>query len=147
MGAVFVHGRRLRLQGVALVHGRLSLFVFMGLHLCSWAGIFVRGRSPSFMGIHVRWWATAFVHGQSCHLCGVVVGVRVRLWVVVIVGGRAIGGAQWWGVGGVWWPAVGVWWWVLMAVCGGLVVWWCHCCGCVEGPDGACSGCRFLSLC
>ena len=64
------------------------------------------------------------------------------------MGSRAIGGAQWWGVGGVWWPAVGVWlWWVLVAVCGGLVMWWRHCCGCVEGPDGACSGWRFLLLC
>ena len=66
---------------------------------------------------------TAFIHGRSCHLCGVVVGVRVRLWVVVIMGGHAVGGAQWWGVGvwwwgigGVWWPAIGVWWWVLVSV-------------------------------
>ena len=83
--------------------------------------------------------------GRSCHSCGVVVSVHVRLWVVVIVGGCAVGGAQWWGVGGVWWPAIGGWWWVLVALCGGLVVWWRRCCGCVEGPDGACNGCRFLS--
>ena len=84
------------------------------------------------------------------------VGVHVHLWVVIIVGGHAIGGVQWWGAGGVWWwgtggvwwPAVGVWWWwVLVAVGGGLVVWWRRCCGCVKGPDGACNGCQFLSLC
>ena len=63
VGVVFVRG------GVALVHGRSSSFVFMGLPLRSWAGIFVRGRSPSFMGVRVRWWATAFVRGRSCHLC------------------------------------------------------------------------------
>ena len=89
-GAVFVHGHCFR----------------------SWVVTFVGGwsSSPSLVGGHAFGVVLPFVW---CHG-----GRSVRLWVVVIAGGRAVDGVQCWGVGGVWWWwEVGVWWWGVGGVC------------------------------
>ena len=86
--------------GVVFVRGRCFR---------SWAVTFVGGwsSSPSFVGVHL------FMGGCAV---GVVVlfvwyhgGHLVCLWVIVIMGGRAVGGVQCWGVGGKLVCGGGVW--------------------------------------
>ena len=147
-GAVFICGHHFHLWGVTFIRGQLSSFVFMGVHLHSWVFTFIHGHSCSLVGDHLHLWVVMpFVWCRGGCSC-LFVGSCHRGWLHLFMGGCAIGGVQWWGVGGVWWPAVGVWWWwVLVAICGGLVVQWCRCCGCVEGPGGAYNSCWFLSSC
>ena len=93
-GAVFVRGRCFRSR---------ALFSFVGGHLRWWVVVFafVRGRSPSFVGGRAVGVVVPFVWCRG--------GRLVRLWVIVIAGGRAVGGVQCWGVGGKLVCGGGVW--------------------------------------